>query len=282
MLAATTPASATFPGRNGAIAYGSCPDCESSEGASPFVSLLPVTQFGDRTYDPWGAKTARFDGGDPAFSASGRLVAVSVGYSSGELAYCRAARHGWCRYVGDVTGRKPAGRVIGRSPAWSSDGRSLAFVRVVHRGTRSIPYIWVVRRDGSGLRRIARGDNPCWSALGLLVFDRDGGIYTMDSRGGNRRRVTSLNIRHASDPEWSPDGTQIVFVAVHNDYPMFSWIYVVRANGSRLRDVTHARAKVDQYPVFSPDGRWIAFGRDSGDEEETQIFRVPRWGGSRS
>jgi Tol biopolymer transport system component len=44
------------------------------------------------------------------------------------------------------------------SPAWSPDGRWIAFARC--RGDRC--WVWTMRPDGSGARRLARGGWPAW------------------------------------------------------------------------------------------------------------------------
>jgi len=85
-------------------------------------------------------------------------------------------------------------------PDWSPDRRRIAFVRQ-DRGRRSTS-LYVVRRDGGGLRRLTRGDQvvamPAWRGDGRLLayaasplaggsFD----IWTIDAAGGKPRRVAT-------------------------------------------------------------------------------------------
>lgn len=83
-------------------------------------------------------------------------------------------------------------------PDWSPDRRWIAFVRQ-DRGKRSSS-VYVVRRDGGGLRRLTRGEQvvamPAWRGDGLQLayaasplaggsFD----IWTVDPAGGKPRRI---------------------------------------------------------------------------------------------
>jgi outer membrane protein OmpA-like peptidoglycan-associated protein len=78
-----------------------------------------------------------------------------------------------------------------------------------------MPYIWIVNVNGSGLTQLIRGINP----------------------------------------QWSPDGTTIVFASnIAGDYN----IYSIRPDGSDLLQLTR-RIAVDIEPTWSPDGEYIAF-----------------------
>ena len=71
----------------------------------------------------------------------------------------------------------------GQSPSWSPRGTKLALVRV-DRGGQDI---YVVRRDGRGLRWLTRrgGYGASWSPDGKgIAFLRYGDIYVVRSTGG--------------------------------------------------------------------------------------------------
>jgi hypothetical protein len=100
-------------------------------------------------------------------------------------------------------------------PDWSPDGRTIAFVRQ-DRGKRSTS-LYVVRRDGGGLRRLTDGNQvvsmPAWRGDGLLLayaasplaggsFD----IWTIDPAGGKARSV-AIGPAEQIVPAFSRDGT---------------------------------------------------------------------------
>ena len=102
----------------------------------------------------------------------------------------------------DGTGRRLLPRLTAFQdlfPAWSPDGRRLAFIG--DRRCYGCLWLYTVRRDGTGLRRvIAQGAaSPSWSVKGTLAFvnyndssrvpgDIPDGLYTMRPDGSRLRR----------------------------------------------------------------------------------------------
>ncbi len=98
------------------------------------------------------------------------------------------------------------------------------------------------------------------------LYDGDTGVYLRDV----------LNDGNVTQPAWSPDGSQVVFVR-QNDRAE-DW--VLRTPGTQLAVMDHLgngtfgpwRILVDlldtenaYYPAYSPDGEWIAFNRSRED-----------------
>ena len=91
--------------------------------------------------------------------------------------------------------------------------------------------LYVVRADGTGLRKIA----ACPTHRGILPCDLTDG----------------------AGPTWSPDGSRI---AVSGDGRI--WTASVEEGG--FRELTRCPPCLDSHPAWSPDGRSIAFARDDG------------------
>jgi uncharacterized protein YjdB len=94
-------------------------------------------------------------------------------------------------------------------------------------------------------------------------------LYLMDADGSNIRRLTSAP---GSDghPEWTPDGTRLVFTAARSGVPQV-YIMPVDSADAEPRPLTTS-AGGNQAPAVSPDGRTIAFVsiRDGGP----RIYRM--------
>lgn len=81
--------------------------------------------------------------------------------------------------------------------------------------------------------------------------------------------VSAENIRFASHPSLSPDGTQIYF-SYDGD------IYRVPSSGGQATAVVTMSGEQD-YPIVSPDGKWLAFS--SNIQGNNDVYVVPVAGG---
>jgi Tol biopolymer transport system component len=94
-------------------------------------------------------------------------------------------------------------------------------------------------------------------ANGRIVFDTSFGhrpqIFTIRPDGTGLRQLTHVAKGHvAGSPEFSPDGTRIVFT-------IDGQIWVMNADGSAQRQLTSQAGFQNQQPSWSPDGRKIVF-----------------------
>jgi len=132
--------------------------------------------------------------------------------------------------------------------AWSPTGVWLAFTR---NG-----WIYRIRTNGTGLRRLAPGAEADWSPSGVrIVFTHyaDNGsreIFTMRRDGTDVRRLTRTPGDEAR-PAWSPGGGTIAF-----NRGRLLWL--VDANGSNLRPVAGNAGS----PAWSPSGTRLVVSRE--------------------
>jgi Tol biopolymer transport system component len=252
---------AAFPGSNGRVAFAvqtwRLPEpcqptphgCEPEVASSGIETVRP--SGGGRTVVRAFAAEQGIGESGPAWSPSGRLLTFPLG---SRLAVMRS----------DGTGLRRLPQLTGgdAEPTWSPDGRRLAFSgRNPGRN-----WLYTVRRDGTALRRVMAQEArwPAWSTLGTIAFvnydDRArrsvglaDGTYGVRPDGSRLRRLFRRSWGPGQQPDWSPDGSRIAFVARRH-------IYAMRADGRRLRRVTgHAG---DSDPAWSPDGRYLAFVRE--------------------
>lgn len=101
-----------------------------------------------------------------------------------------------------------------------------------------------------------------------FVSDRDDGhtlqIWVMNPDGESTRQLT-FGPGNKADPNWSPDGTRLMFVApggsdeFGNDLGLDIWI--MNQDGTEIKNITHNPGD-DVNPAWSPDGSQIAFTSD--------------------
>jgi Tol biopolymer transport system component len=151
----------------------------------------------------------------------------------------------------------------------SGDGKLLA-LSGRHTGPSNSAKIWVVRTDGTGLRRLTTGpgtdEMPAISPNGKqIVFARtlhDGTpaghkpeLYVVGANGGEPVRLTE-NVAEDVNPVFSPDGRSIAFghVASRNH----GGVDVIGVDGTGERRVASTEGAYPD-PDFSPSGRSLVF-----------------------
>jgi Tol biopolymer transport system component len=199
-----------------------------------------------------------------------------------------------------LTASKPRGAVSFESD-WSPDGQLIAFDsdRTDIDGRKQPVQVYLMAADGTGVTQLTRGGgfhgSPGWSPSGTsIAIDSDWGkgslngiwiIPASDPDGvtaAEALRVTATPDRadFDSEPEFSPDGTTIVFSRFKS--ARRSAIYRVNVDGTGLERLTTYGLNAS-HPDISPDGRWITF--DSGDSgrpgTKGDIYVMPIEGGKK-
>jgi Tol biopolymer transport system component len=147
-------------------------------------------------------------------------------------------------------------------PQWSPDGTRLSYVRLAEADEQDFrkSWIWTMRPDGTGAKRLVLGNNARWSPDGKrLVFSAptarsDGDLFVINADGSGLRLLLSTpRLEWPSD--WSPNGKKILFT---RELLGGTDVYSMSADGSNVRRLTHARGE-DIGGTWSPDGTRIVF-----------------------
>lgn len=242
LLAAS--AQATWPGRNGAIAF--------VRGAHIWVQLASGKQRqltdGDGIAD-----------GEPTYSRDGKTIAF--------VRYEGSGSHIWVMNSDGSDQRPVTGTAEGSSesqPAFFPAGLGLVFAR--HEPVAGWA-VFSIRLDGHGEQLLASGaKNPAISPnrhMLAFVQARGGWLRTKDLRSGVERRLPS---GRSQEPDFSPDGKRLVFVGQRpcgaGKNQRLS-ILTIGLHDIRPRMLlnTCRRPFIAYSPVFSPRGNRVLFVR---------------------
>jgi len=272
------PASATFPGPNGRIAFSA--DVEKTKSREIFTAtskggdVRRLTRFPNTLselpdWSPDGQRIAFFSG----LQVENQPVQIQVMNADGS----------------DVT-ELTRGPGFHGFPAWSPDAASLAIAAdwgdfPTLRGLWIIPSSapgGVTKQEARRLTALPAGsqvvdEEPQFSPDGSsIVFTRfktprKSAIHRVGIDGSGLRRLTPWRL-NASDPDWSPDGQRVAFDSgdFNGQTDGGGDIYVMRGDGSgrkRLSDFPLLRQKccppgfpgLANNPVWSPSGTRIMF-----------------------
>lgn len=259
--AAAGPASASFPGRNGAIVYGwlgedayrAGPVATSIRSFDPRSGLQRVLRDCPLQSDVGVPTHAECIVLAPRVSADGTRIAFSTTQVTVPFPEPWQYRSGIGLMAVDGTGLEEHYGEHAYGPlAWSPAGDRLLLSRQMEQGS-SASSIYLAAPDGTELGQAAPEGTgaPDWSSTGRIAFVRGRDIWVM-RLGGTPRRLTH---RGGAGASWSPHGSKLAFVRTVRGRDE---LFLVERDGGDLQRLTR---RGGYSPSWSPDGRWIAFVR---------------------
>jgi serine/threonine-protein kinase len=166
----------------------------------------------------------------------------------------------------------------------SSDGRKLAYSNLVEKqniwslpiptsGTVSITDAVQITSGNRLIESHSLSPDGEW-----IAFDGSGrddmDIYKQRLAGGTAQLLVDV-IGDAMSPEWSPDGTELLFEGPTEAADDNNDLFVVSADGGSLRRLTDY-SDYDGRPAWSPDGLAIAYNRPGSERGTWRTWTVSR------
>ena len=117
--------------------------------------------------------------------------------------------------------------------------------------------VWIADTRTGRTTLIGEGESPVFNPAGdQIIYTREGKFWTAPLIGGKERKLFEIR-GNVGAPEWSPDGSELAFVANRGDHSFIA-VYNSRAGSVRFLSPSVDR---DVLPRWSPDGRRVAFIR---------------------
>jgi len=252
LIATVNTAFATFPGRNGLIAFR-----VQTEAGLQIFTVRPNGK---------DLRQITFVSGDavgPAWSPDGRKIVFEhdVPDACANVAIMNADGTGMVEF--------PAPDACEGDPTFTPDGKRIIFDRF-DPATFDEGF-WSMDLEGNHRQHIGEccADptvSPDGKRLSFVGFNGDptgAALFTSKIDGTNLLQVTPFSFDVAVKQDWAPDGKHLVFT-IYGDVPVdgvSSNIVIIRPDGTHLRQITHYQGGGVTATVgsYSPDGRWIIF-----------------------
>jgi TolB protein len=267
------PAEATFPGKNGKIAF-------VGYGGRGIYNIYTINPGGRGKFRVTENRTGSVDSSiPPSWSPNGKRIAYT-GYDGHDSEIFTISATGGSRF--NVTDNK----TDDLWPTYSPDGKKLAYV--AHRGIGQTfvgdSEIYTINVGGGGRAKVTNdnrmeyepdyspnGKRIAYASSGLKTSDYN--IFTINVGGGGKVKVT--NTGFARNPSYSPSGKKIAY----SDWDGHNYqIYTIKAGGGGRVQVTNRKTGAAA-PSYSPDGKKIAFV--SFDGHDFELYTISATGGGK-
>jgi TolB protein len=230
VLVVSEKAEATFPGKNGRIAY------------SAFDKIYTLNPNG-------GDKTKVTEGFEPSYSPDGKKIAYTCFFGDPQ------ADEDWEICTIKARGGKPFQVTnndrLDFSPSYSPSGKKIAY-----SGSDGQDFeIYTINARGRAKFNVTKntyddfypdyspdGKKIAYSAREELDGEKeDDEIYTIRATGGKPFQVTNNGLEKDDyDPSYSPNGKKIAYVG-YDDRTEETGLYTIRANGGEPLQITNGR-----------------------------------------
>lgn len=259
---AASPAQATFPGKNGLIAFSHFPGASNSNAANFEIATIGL----DSPFTPLPAQNPRKDNW-PDWSPDGSQIVWWHAGTGGNFDVYKMNADGTGQV--NLTTENPGSDL---NAAWSPDGQEIALASS-YNTTTGFSEVQVMDAAGQTFRQLTAGgsqldDFAQFSPDGERIAfcsNRSGhfAIYTMDADDGDGVEKLTADSLEACTPDWSPDGEEIVFNDNVCGTCPASDIQAVDADGGSVRRLTDTPTENDFRPGFSPNGKKVVFASET-------------------
>jgi Tol biopolymer transport system component len=275
----TIPASATFPGKNGRIAFVYGPDIYTmNPDGSAVRQLTHLDNDNSASWESWSADGKQIVFCEsPAPDFNGQLWIMNEDGSNQHLLLAEPG-------------------INEERPSFSPDGTTIVFSRGYDfspdTGRPLIVQLYTINANGARITQITSHTTegvhdygPRFSPDGRTLFfqaDQAGGIldaiYSLNAYGDETpNEITPAEIS-GRRPDVSPDGRTIAF-QTHCCNPQNETIALIGIRGTDMRELTHNgddydAGPHDQNPSWSPDGDMIVFERQTPDPSTSGIYVI--------
>jgi TolB protein len=283
---AATVASATTPGKNGQIAFRRFFDPQHEKWGAIFTINANGKGEHQVTQPP---RDTRDDSPDWAPDGS-RIVFERCPSNAGCRVASVRADGSDLQYLTPECSESAAGPdacLDIRGPAYSPDGQQIVFAwvtgpdKVFGDGNDQAEgmALDIMNADGTGRHQILKL-GPYLADLNYAQFSPDGkrlvfeqhnsalgkpsqgrAVFVVNVDGSGLQQITPWAMNAGDAPNWSPDGSLLLFHSNVESAAKQAQIYVARPDGTGLRQLTHFKKGTwVGSSSFSPDGKWITSG----------------------